>query len=179
MKIWRVDWLPVVAIAVGTAVGVTVVDSVDDFIEGDFDDDVREAVIETPTSGAEATWSPDGRWVAFRTAGKPSVQPERSAARRPSSITSVAPRVTLTKTDGPAHVIRLRGTKSVDSDPEPLIYVDGVRVESGVGIDEVEPSSIDRIEIVKNGAAVELYGKAAAGGVIQIFLKKKVETGSN
>jgi hypothetical protein len=174
MKIWRVDWLPVLAIAVGTAVGVTVLDSVEDFVEGEFDDDDREVVIEASASGAEATWSPDGRWVAFRSNRESSIHPQPS-----DPVVWVAPKVTLTKTDGPARVIRVRGTKSVDSDPEPLIYIDGIRVESGAGIDDIEPSSVDRIEIVKNGAAVELYGKEAAGGVIQIFLKKETETGGN
>jgi len=31
---------------------------------------------------------------------------------------------------------------------------------------------IERIEVIKGAAAVALYGKEAAGGVILIFLKK-------
>lgn len=52
---------------------------------------------------------------------------------------------------------------------EPLVYVDGVRFEGGV--ESLDPDEIERIEVVKGAAALELFGEAAGGGVIQIFMK--------
>lgn len=52
---------------------------------------------------------------------------------------------------------------------QPLIYIDGERYEGEVS--DLSPDDIDRIEIVKGAAALELFGDEAVGGVIQIFLK--------
>ena len=53
---------------------------------------------------------------------------------------------------------------------QPLIFLDGERV-TRAALEGVEPDEIERIEVVKGGAAEALYGAEAAGGVIQIFLK--------
>ena len=75
---------------------------------------------------------------------------------------------------------------------QPLVYIDGVRIRSdglalnhAVGqhvafgpkdvmgpLNDINPSDIERIEIVKGPAATALYGTEAAGGVIQIFTKR-------
>ncbi len=39
-------------------------------------------------------------------------------------------------------------------------------------LDTLDPDTIDRIEVVKGGAAEALYGERAAGGVIQIYTKR-------
>lgn len=58
---------------------------------------------------------------------------------------------------------------SATSGPEPLIYVDGERFEGD--FDTLDPDDIERIEVVKGAAALELFGEDATGGVIQIFMK--------
>jgi TonB-dependent starch-binding outer membrane protein SusC len=88
--------------------------------------------------------------------------------------------------------IVLRGAASVTQANEPLIYVDGVRMDNasvsggdnpspsicvgcGVswsGLDDISPEDIDRIEIVRGASAATLYGTEAAAGVIQIFTKR-------
>ena len=93
---------------------------------------------------------------------------------------------------GSGSQIRLRGNVSVAMSNQPLIYVDGVRIRSdglalnhAVGqhvafgpkdvmgpLNDINPSDIERIEIVKGPAATALYGTEAAGGVIQIFTKR-------
>src|SRR6185503_15289834 len=87
--------------------------------------------------------------------------------------------------------IRLRGNASLSLVSYPLIYVDGVRqtasgypqsnIASGSGstaqssaLADIDPATIDRVEIVKGPAATALYGTEAAAGVIQIFTKKGV-----
>jgi TonB-linked SusC/RagA family outer membrane protein len=80
--------------------------------------------------------------------------------------------------------IRIRGTASLAQSNEPIVYVDGVRVDNaggfsgGVGggagpsrLDDLNPDAIDRIEILKGAAAATLYGTEASAGVIQIFTK--------
>ena len=89
--------------------------------------------------------------------------------------------------------IVLRGINSISQDVQPLIYVDGVRMNNNQGIynnrqsinpgpagaqtspnplDLIDPSDIERFEVVRGSAATTLYGTEAAGGVIQIFTKQ-------
>lgn len=84
---------------------------------------------------------------------------------------------------GSAGQIKIRGTKSVSLSGDPIIYIDGVRVNNsddraffigGQGINRIadlNPSEIERIEIVKGAAAATLYGTQGSNGVIQIFTK--------
>ena len=79
--------------------------------------------------------------------------------------------------------IRIRGSASLTQLNEPIVYVDGVRVNrlsvqnfNGQGspsrLDDIPPESIERIEILKGAAAATLYGTEASNGVIQIFTKR-------
>ena len=82
-------------------------------------------------------------------------------------------RVTATKEGA---TIRVRSTGSVfESRAEPIIYVDGVRVngDRDEALQLLEPDQIDRIEVLKGDAAKELYGSEAGNGVIQIVTKSK------
>ncbi len=85
---------------------------------------------------------------------------------------------------GGASTIQLRGTSSVMMSNTPLIYVDGVRLNSnfapqsdevGNSINpsqDINPEDIERVEVVKGAAATTLYGTEASAGVIQIFTKR-------
>lgn len=79
--------------------------------------------------------------------------------------------------------IRIRGSSSLSQLNEPIIYVDGIRVNrqavdanNGQGnpsrLDDIDPASIERVEILKGAAAATLYGTEASNGVIQIFTKR-------
>lgn len=80
--------------------------------------------------------------------------------------------------------IRIRGSASLSQTNEPVIYLDGVRIDRGSGgswgaaqaatrrFDDIDPNSIERIEILKGAAAATLYGTEASNGVIQIFTKR-------
>ncbi|HEX6940460.1 MAG TPA: TonB-dependent receptor [Longimicrobiales bacterium] len=87
-------------------------------------------------------------------------------------------------TAGTAGPMILRGISSLTQDNQPLIYIDGVRVDrsntnlvstGGQAISrlgDINPQDIDRIEIIKGAAATALYGSEASSGVIQIFTKR-------
>lgn len=79
--------------------------------------------------------------------------------------------------------IRIRGSSSLSQLNEPIIYVDGIRVDrsavdanNGQGnpsrLDDIPPESIERVEILKGAAAATLYGTEASNGVIQVFTKR-------
>ena len=82
--------------------------------------------------------------------------------------------------------IRIRGNASLSQSNEPIVYVDGIRVDNGGGfagigiggggtpsrLDDINPASIERVEILKGAAAATLYGSQANAGVIQIFTKQ-------
>ena len=67
--------------------------------------------------------------------------------------------------DAPGLVIVANGA---DAGVEPLIYVDGIRVDE---MPDLDPNDIDRVEIVKGSGAVAAFGPEASVGVVQIFLK--------
>ena len=87
---------------------------------------------------------------------------------------------------GAASQIRLRGNNSLQQGNNPLIYVDGVRLENNpIGSDDegaqtpsafdmINPADIERMEVIKGPAATTLYGTEASSGVIQIFTKRGV-----
>jgi TonB-dependent starch-binding outer membrane protein SusC len=73
--------------------------------------------------------------------------------------------------------IRIRGAASLAQSNEPIIYVDGVRIDNASTmrasrLDDINPEAIERMEILKGAAAATLYGTEASGGVIQIFTKR-------
>jgi len=83
----------------------------------------------------------------------------------------------------------IRGVGSLSLSSEPLLYIDGVRVDNdplGTGaaftgcgggcgpsrINDLDPESIQSIEVIKGPAAATLYGTEASNGVIQIITRK-------
>lgn len=88
---------------------------------------------------------------------------------------------------GASSKIRIRGAGTLSGTLEPVIYVDGIRVngttqdtrDSGWGgaqgtsaLDVINPDDIESIEVIKGPSATTLYGADAAAGVIQIITKK-------
>jgi len=82
--------------------------------------------------------------------------------------------------------IVIRGVGSFNLASDPLIYVDGIRVNnssdsgpqlgnSGLAanvLNDFNPGDIESIEIIKGPAAATLYGTEASAGVIQIITKR-------
>ena len=98
---------------------------------------------------------------------------------------------------GAARDLRIRGIASFQLSQRPVIYIDGVRVDTratewtnatgisnklaccsfagGTSTDrlsDINPDDIERVEVLKGAAAATLYGSEATNGVIQIFTKR-------
>ena len=88
---------------------------------------------------------------------------------------------------GAGQRLRIRGASSFSLSDQPLIYIDGVRVDNrvatGPGVDgfgsgmvsrfnDIDASDIESIEVIKGPAAATLYGTEASNGVIQIVTKR-------
>jgi TonB-dependent SusC/RagA subfamily outer membrane receptor len=81
--------------------------------------------------------------------------------------------------------LKVRGTSSLSLSNDPIIYIDGVRMDAntsrgqaqrgGAGasrLNDVNPEDIESIEVLKGPAASTLYGTEASNGVIQIITKR-------
>jgi TonB-linked SusC/RagA family outer membrane protein len=86
-------------------------------------------------------------------------------------------------TAGAAKEIRIRGASSINLSNQPLLFVDGIRINEGIiasgqsgqsfdRMNDISPDDIESIEVVKGPAAATLYGADASAGVIQIITKK-------
>jgi TonB-dependent SusC/RagA subfamily outer membrane receptor len=90
---------------------------------------------------------------------------------------------------GEGGFIRIRGVSSLTLGTQPLIYVDGIRMDNstnlgpnlpttGAGqaaasaLNDLNPNDIESIEVIKGPAAATLYGTEASAGVIQIITKR-------
>ncbi|RYZ62567.1 MAG: TonB-dependent receptor [Chitinophagaceae bacterium] len=92
-------------------------------------------------------------------------------ANAAEAITGRLPGVQVTTVDGAPGaeiVIRVRGGGSLTGDNSPLYIVDGFRVNS---INDIAPSDIASIDILKDAATSAIYGAAGANGVVIITTK--------
>ena len=65
--------------------------------------------------------------------------------------------------------LRVRGFTTDSGNGGPLLFVDGLKVEN---IQHLDPSMIESVEVLKDGAATALYGIQGGNGVILITTKK-------
>lgn len=95
-----------------------------------------------------------------------------------------------TSTPGAAPKIRIRGSSSITGNREPIWVVDGIILDEpvqisteelnsmdkvnliGNAISSLNPSDIERIDILKDASATAIYGVKAANGVIVVTTKK-------
>lgn len=67
--------------------------------------------------------------------------------------------------------ILVRGFGTIFGDPNPLVVIDGL--QTGVGtLSNIDPSSIETLQVLKDASAAAIYGSRAANGVIIITTKK-------
>lgn len=71
---------------------------------------------------------------------------------------------------GDGATVRIRGTSSIGSGSDPLYVVDGIPI--GGGIDFLNQSDIESIEVLKDAASASIYGARSAAGVVLVTTKK-------
>jgi TonB-linked SusC/RagA family outer membrane protein len=144
------------------------------------------AVVTTGTGGSQVEARKLGNTVASVEMPQNSAIPDFSSAlqgREPGLM--MLPSSGLT---GEGARIRIRGNASLSQNNEPIVYVDGVRIDNGGGfgagfigtggggrpsrLDDINPSSIEKVEVLKGAAAATLYGTEASAGVLLITTKK-------
>jgi TonB-linked SusC/RagA family outer membrane protein len=166
---------------------VTVTDgqtSVVDFVLGERLTQLNEVVV-TGTGGATQRRSVGNVIETIKAEDVLAVAPARSVeqlvgARTPGLIVLPA-----TGQVGTGAQLRVRGASSLSLSNEPLIYIDGVRMDAnasrgqaqrgGAGasrLNDINPEDIESIEVLKGPAASTLYGTEASNGVIQIITKR-------
>lgn len=64
--------------------------------------------------------------------------------------------------------IRLRGISTIGGNAEPLVVIDGVL---GQSLNNVDPSDIENITVLKDGSAAAIYGTRGSSGVILVTTK--------
>jgi len=69
--------------------------------------------------------------------------------------------------------IRGRGTFS-GAGSNPLVVIDGIAYPSWTSLDNLNPESIESIDILKDAASASIYGARAANGVILVTTKKGI-----
>lgn len=96
----------------------------------------------------------------------------KSLVRMDNALKGLASGVQVTSSSGQpgaAARIRVRGTGTINNS-DPLYIVDGMPIEGG--LDFVNPSDIESIEVLKDAASGAIYGARAANGVILVTTKK-------
>lgn len=96
---------------------------------------------------------------------------KRQVGQTSQALQGLIPGVTVTQSSGQpgadAGNIRIRGIGTLN-DANPLILVDGLEMS----MDNIDPSTIQSISVLKDAASASIYGSKAANGVILITTKR-------
>ena len=96
----------------------------------------------------------------------------KTPVRVDNALKGLAAGVNVTSSSGQPGAsprVRIRGTGTINNS-DPLYIVDGMPIEGG--IDFVNPSDIESIEVLKDAASGAIYGARAANGVVLVTTKK-------
>ena len=72
---------------------------------------------------------------------------------------------------GGASVIRIRGSNSITGNNDPLYVIDGF---VGASFQDVNPTDIATIQVLKDASSTAIYGSRGANGVVLITTKSGV-----
>ena len=89
-------------------------------------------------------------------------------------LRGIAPGITMSQSGiaGAAPKIQVRGQKSISGGSDPLIVLDGVIFKGQ--INDIDPTTIESMSVMKDATSLASYGSQAANGVIMITSKKGV-----
>ena len=97
----------------------------------------------------------------------------RKTTQLSQALQGAVPGVMATRSNnapGTAATVRVRGITTItDGGLNPLVILDGVPIS---GIDQVNPTDIENVTVLKDAASASIYGSRAAAGVILITTKR-------
>ena len=91
------------------------------------------------------------------------------------SLSGLSSGISLQQTSGEpgaAPSIRIRGAGSINSGNDPLYVIDGYPTTDSELFNNINPSDIDDIQILKDAASSAIYGSKAGNGVIIVTTKR-------
>lgn len=91
------------------------------------------------------------------------------------SLSGLSAGISLQQTSGEpgaAPSIRIRGAGSINSGNDPLYVIDGYPTTDAELFNNINPSDIDDIQILKDAASSAIYGSKAGNGVIIVTTKR-------
>jgi TonB-dependent starch-binding outer membrane protein SusC len=80
---------------------------------------------------------------------------------------------------GSQPTIYIRGISSLQGTTQPLLVVDGVPYYNNGGLNSINPSDIERIDVLKDASGAAIYGAKASNGVILITTKHGAKNTNN
>ena len=146
-----------------------------------------EAVVVTGTAGATEKRALGNAVTTVNAAEVTEIAPISSMQQL---LNGRAPGVVIMPTSGAVGTgsqVRVRGLASFSLGNNPLLYIDGVRVNNNAAtgpanqafgsstisrLNDVNPEDIESIEVLKGPSAATLYGTEASNGVINVITKK-------
>ena len=80
---------------------------------------------------------------------------------------------TLSGMPGGSVKVRIRGTTSINKSSDPLYVIDGIISSSG--LEQITPTDIQSIEVLKDASSTAIYGSRGANGVVLVTTKKGIK----
>ena len=98
---------------------------------------------------------------------------ERPVQNALQAIQGKAPGVDISTNSRPGELgdVRIRGTRSITADNDPLYVIDGIPMVAG-NVSDINPNDIESMEILKDASATAIYGSRGANGVVLITTKR-------
>lgn len=126
-----------------------------------------------PTSPEDANTGYTTEAAATSTVWASTVSEEELAKTPAATMADVLARVpglTVNRSGSNGLSVRVRGMMTLTGNPEPLFVVDGVMLTGNVGpaLESIPPSSIRRIDVLKDSGSLAMYGSRGANGVVLI-----------
>ena len=98
------------------------------------------------------------------------------ATRVEEMIRGRVPGVDVQRRADGTYSIRIRGAGSLGGDGEPLFVIDGVPISPvapGTALAGIDPSTVSRIDVLKDASAAAIYGSRGMNGVILITTRTR------
>ncbi|HET8655680.1 MAG TPA: TonB-dependent receptor plug domain-containing protein [Longimicrobiaceae bacterium] len=90
---------------------------------------------------------------------------------RIEEILGRVPGVQVDRSASGGYTVRIRGTRSLMSNNDPIVVVDGIVRDISV-LESIPPDDVARIDVLKDASTEAMYGSRGANGVIVITTKR-------